>query len=42
MTPRLKADTSVMYPLDTFLLLALWVWCAWRVLRGDERREETP
>ncbi len=38
-TPRLKADTGVKYPLDTFLLLTLWVWCAWRVLRGDERRD---
>lgn len=39
-TPRLKADTSVKYPLDAFLLLALWVWFAVRVLRGDEKREE--
>ncbi|VTR94855.1 membrane protein : Uncharacterized protein OS=Pseudonocardia dioxanivorans (strain ATCC 55486 / DSM 44775 / JCM 13855 / CB1190) GN=Psed_1724 PE=4 SV=1: DUF2029 [Gemmata massiliana] len=38
-TPRLKADTGVKYPLDTFLLLALWAWCAWRVLHGDEQRE---
>ncbi|MBP3954639.1 DUF2029 domain-containing protein [Gemmata sp. G18] len=38
-TPRLKADTGAKYPLDTFLLLALWAWCAWRVIRGDERSE---
>lgn len=36
-TPRVKADTGPKYPLDTFLLLALWAWCGWRVLRGGER-----
>ncbi len=40
--PRVKGDTGVKYPLDTFLLLALWAGCAVRVLRGDERREEVP
>ncbi len=36
-TPRLKADTGHRYPIDTFILLALWVWCAWRVWRGESR-----
>ncbi|HEY1186537.1 MAG TPA: hypothetical protein VGE74_02720, partial [Gemmata sp.] len=38
-TPRVRGDTGVKYPLDTFVLLALWAWCAWRVARGDERKE---
>jgi hypothetical protein len=29
--PRLHADTGARYPLDTFLLLALWGWCGWRL-----------
>jgi hypothetical protein len=36
-SPRLQADTSVNYPWDTFLVLLLWMWCAWRLARGDER-----
>ncbi len=39
-TPRVKGDTGPKYPTDTFLLLALWAWCGWRVLRGDERRAD--
>ncbi len=36
-TPRVRGDTSLRHPLDTFLVLALWAWCAWRVWRGDDR-----
>jgi hypothetical protein len=35
--PRLVVDTTVSYPWETFLILALWVWCAWRLVRGEER-----
>ncbi|MFO0805617.1 MAG: glycosyltransferase family 87 protein [Gemmataceae bacterium] len=36
-TPRLVADSSITYPWDTALVLLLWAWCGWRLLRGDER-----
>ena len=36
-TPRLVADTTVNYPWETFLILALWAWCAWRLVRGEDR-----
>ena len=29
--PRLKADTGLHYPTDTFLLLTLWAWCGWQL-----------
>jgi hypothetical protein len=35
--PKVTGDTSLTYPLDTYLLIALWVWCGWRLLRGDGR-----
>jgi hypothetical protein len=35
--PRVKGDTGVNYPTDTFLLLALWGWCGVQLLR---RRDE--
>ncbi|MFM8271312.1 MAG: hypothetical protein ACKODX_03165, partial [Gemmata sp.] len=38
-SPIVKGATNVRYPLDTFLLLALWAWCGWRVLRGDARED---
>jgi hypothetical protein len=34
--PHVQFDTGVRYPLDTFLLLGLWAWCGWRLVRGDE------
>ncbi|HUR52884.1 MAG TPA: glycosyltransferase family 87 protein [Gemmataceae bacterium] len=38
-TPRVSGDTTTNYPLDAFLLLALWVWCGWRLWRdGDEAK----
>ena len=37
-SPRVRADSSISYPWDTVLILALWAWCGWRLLRGDERR----
>jgi arabinofuranan 3-O-arabinosyltransferase len=37
-TPRIAADTTITYPWDTALVLLLWAWCGWRLLRGDERR----
>jgi hypothetical protein len=36
--PRVRVDTGVKYPTDTYLLLALWGWCGWRLLRGEERK----
>ena len=35
--PSIRADTGVKYPTDTYLLLALWAWCGFRLVRGDER-----
>ena len=35
--PRVRADTGARYPTDTFLLMALWGWCGWRLVRGDEK-----
>jgi hypothetical protein len=35
--PRIQGDTGVKYPLDTFLLIALWGWCGCRLLRGEPR-----
>ena len=37
-TPRLVLDSSITYPWETFLILALWAWCGWRLICGDERR----
>jgi hypothetical protein len=37
-TPRIHADTSINYPWDTALVILLWLWCGWRLLRGDERQ----
>jgi arabinofuranan 3-O-arabinosyltransferase len=36
-TPRLVWDTSTSYPWETFLILLMWGWCGWRLLRGEER-----
>lgn len=35
-TPHFIADTGSNYPWETFFLLALWVWCGWRLIRGDD------
>lgn len=37
-TPRVEFDTSVNYPWETGMVLVLWAWCAWRLIRGEERR----
>jgi hypothetical protein len=36
-TPHLVADTGPDYPWETFLILAVWAWCGWRLIRGDDR-----
>ena len=33
--PRVRADTGPRYPIDTFLLMTLWAWCGWRLIRGE-------
>jgi hypothetical protein len=38
-TPRLMADTGQEYPWESFLILAAWAWCGWRLIRGDDRKE---
>jgi arabinofuranan 3-O-arabinosyltransferase len=38
--PRLRVDTTVRFPTDTFLLMGIWAWCGWRLLYGEERRVE--
>jgi len=35
--PRIQADSALFYPWDTVLLLLLWLWCAVRLIRGDDR-----
>jgi hypothetical protein len=40
--PRVRVDTGVRYPADTYLLVALWAWCGWRLLRGEERQGPAP
>ena len=39
-TPRCVVDTSPDYPWETAAILATWAWCGWRLIRGDERKEE--
>jgi hypothetical protein len=40
--PRVRGEMSVLYPWDTVMLLALWVWCGWRLIRGDAKPEAAP
>jgi hypothetical protein len=39
-TPHFVADTGSNYPWETFLILALWAWCGWRLIRGDDRQPD--
>ncbi len=39
--PRLTGDTGVKSPLDTYLILALWGWAGWRLVRAGDRRESS-
>jgi hypothetical protein len=34
--PRLLVETGVKHPVDTFLLIALWAWCGWQLVRRRE------
>jgi hypothetical protein len=34
-TPTLTLDVTLFQPWETFILLALWLWCGYRLLRGD-------
>ena len=36
-TPRVVADTSSSYPWETGLIMLVWLWCGWRLIRGAER-----
>jgi hypothetical protein len=40
--PHLRAGTSIRYPIDTFLLLALWAWCGWQLVRRSDRGNDPP
>jgi arabinofuranan 3-O-arabinosyltransferase len=40
-SPRFAADSSINYPWDTLLILLLWGWCGWRLVRGDDRNSES-
>jgi hypothetical protein len=35
--PTLEMVANYYYPIDTYLLLILWIWCAWRVWRDGEQ-----
>jgi arabinofuranan 3-O-arabinosyltransferase len=37
-TPRLVVDTSTNYPWETFLILAMWIWCGRQLVKGEERQ----
>jgi len=39
-TPRMEFDTGTNYPWETFMAIALWAWCGWRVLRGADHKLE--
>jgi hypothetical protein len=36
-SPRVSANTTIQYPWDTVLVMGLWAWCGFRLLRGDDR-----
>jgi len=38
-TPRVRLESSLVYPWDTVLVVALWAWCAVRLLLKSERSE---
>jgi hypothetical protein len=38
--PRVRAEMSVFYPWDTVMLLGLWLWCGWRLVR--DRHDHSP
>jgi hypothetical protein len=37
--PRVQGGSGVRYPLDTFVLMALWAWCGWCLLARREPEE---
>lgn len=37
-TPRVRADTTILYPWDTVLVIGLWMWCGVRLLMENERK----
>ncbi|MDB5313887.1 MAG: hypothetical protein JWO38_8089 [Gemmataceae bacterium] len=41
-TPRMHADTSIAYPWDTVLVIALWAWCGLQLILRGERSEGQP
>jgi hypothetical protein len=38
--PKVEFNSGIEYPWETALALALWAWCAWRLVRGEERRTQ--
>lgn len=40
--PKVVGDTGTNYPTETFLILAIWIWCAWKLIRGEERQVASP
>lgn len=36
-TPQLVADTGSKYPMETYLILAIWIWCGIQLILGAER-----
>jgi hypothetical protein len=39
LVPKIVADTGGSYPTETFLVIAVWLWCGWQLIRGEERPE---
>lgn len=36
--PKLIGDTGPNYPLETYLIILMWLWCGFRLMRGDEKK----
>ncbi len=37
-TPTVIGDTSANYPLETFLVILIWMWCGYRLICGEEKK----
>jgi hypothetical protein len=40
-TPRLLMDSGSDYPLETYLVLAAWMWCGFQLILGEERMDQS-
>jgi hypothetical protein len=40
LTPKLTVASDWNHPIDTFLVIAVWAWCGWRLLRDGRVADE--